>query len=707
MGTPEAFVKSLAAPFDPRTPEGRQNLAATAGATALTAGVTYLTGGVGAGIVPWIARILAGPAGAMVGGMTAEKGEQMAGTKPAIPGEAAYQGTVQGAYELAGQTFLWPIRRLLRGFVAPRVERQARTALESGVTEAVESRTAVTTAARERVRQGVSEAKELARSTVEATREAGRVALRDTKQATAAKLAQLELDNTATLKAVTEQYDNLLAQAAPSIGGAAAATRATLEGPAKRALDAAGQRVAEAAAQGPAITMQPVKDALNEIASKFRPDAIFGQTDEAAAKAIGFQIPEAARASVAAQLGASDSTSKAIAQALGVSADHPLPGLLGKVQNAPETITFADAHKLKMLLDESVNWDRVAKRHLEKITKGLRQVLREQLSAFEPYNVAAAAYQAVIPLYRRGVGKAVTRAATENPDLIARVLDPRKPAQALALRSLLIDQAAAGGDVRIGQEAWDHVRSAMVHDRLLKGGIEGMKDRMTAMLTNYPEFVRVVFNDHTALKVLSNLDHMAEAYTTAVGTGTAKIAATKASGKSAEQIVRDTAAEAIRASRVEGRAGVAGAETAGRAEMDIVRKAASAGVKAARDAQEQLRASSLRGGTVTGQMAEAARALILGPKGSLWGTLSLIRLMHGPQAADLLQYVSHSDKLTQHYVQVLLGQAPDRIVSDVIRDAVGVLSPPTPPAPAAKESPRAPVQPRGTNEPTEPAAVAQ
>lgn len=666
-------------PFDPLQPEGRQNLAATAGAVALAATVPEAAiPAAGMRIVPWIARAIAGPLGAAVGGAAAEATEEALGTQPQTPGAVADAGLKQGAYELGGQVLLWPVRRLLKGFLGSSISRNAKSALDARMAGAVEERSRATAVARSQVEEGIAATKAMARAGVESTREGATLLTREARKSAAARLSQVELDNAALITAAREQYDNLLAQP-PSIQGVAGTVRQVLEGPAKAALDKAGEHVATVAATGPDVAMKPIKDALTEITQKFRPDSIFAQTDAASQDAIGFVsgLSSVQRSAIAAQVGSQSADAAAIAKALNLPADHPLPGILGRVQAAPETISFADAHKLKMLLDEAVNWDRVAKKSLEKITKGLRNTLRQELGSYEPYNTATAAYQAVIPLYRRGVGKQVSRAAIDAPDQIAKVLKADRPADALALKQLLIDQSAAGGDPALGQEAWDSVRAAWTHQNLLSGGVDGLQDRVKHLLTERPEFAKITFGDLTGLRVLSHLDAIGEAYAQALGKADASKEATKVANKSAEEIVRDTTRAAVRDARAQSALDVEGARSQGRTALTNVTDAARAGVTAARQAKKDLAESSLRQGTIMGQGADILRAAFQGPQ-SVWGALSIMRLLKGPQSGDLLAYVAYSPRLTQAVTSILLGQAPDRVVSDTMREIMSVLSPSTP-----------------------------
>lgn len=704
-------MRAMAQGVDPRTAEGRENIAGIGGSVALG----YATGGMSevAGVLPWLARVVGPAIGAATAGATEAGAEQVLGTAPPSPNAVTEAGIRQGAYELGGQAMMWPLRRVARSALGARVGKLATTALEQTTQEARRMGTAALDAVRTRVAEGIEAARTLAQATAAATRETSRRAIATAREAAGKQtadvaaragsmvagskrhaadlLAVTELDNAAVLSDLTKQYDNLLANP-PSTMQAGQLTKTAVEGPAKRALDLAGQRVNEAAQRGPMIKLAPIQAALEDMAKKARPAAIFAEP--AAGPAIGFQLGAGSKAAMVAQLG-EEGAAKQIAAMLGVPETHPLPGLLGKIQSAPESISFADAHKLKMLLDEGVNWDRTAKKHLEKITKGLRTTLREALSVHEPYNVATQAYQAMVPLYRRGIGKQVITAAVNNPDAIARTLNAKNPAQALALRDLLLTQSAAGGDPIAGQRAWDAVRSTFVYNNVLKGGIKDLSGRVHALVEQSPEFAKAVLHDEASQRVMSNLDRLGQAYQTALQSaeehlgrvkatgsqlvdaskayGQEEIAAAGAHGASQVESARRAAAEAIRKTRASGAAHVGIARRTGAAEISTTKQAARAGVDAAKAQQTKLAESSLRKSTITGQLSDLLRATSLGPK-SIWGALSLVRLLEGPQAKDLIEWAAYSDANTQRLVSVITGSVPDRVASGVLRDVINALS---------------------------------
>lgn len=678
-GQPDVIGENLAA-VDPRTSTGRENLAGAAGAIGMGIATEGLS--TAAGVLPWVARVVGPTLGAAVTG----------GAEAGVEGQSVPEAAIrQGAYEAGGTALLWPLKRFAKGIVGSRVARQAEEGLDATVR-----------AARRRLTEGVAAAKDMASAAIQATSELGQRAKQATRMQTRATttaarnaardlVADTELQNAASIADVTKTYDNLLAQPPSSIT-AGQLTKEAVEGPAKKALDLAGQRVSEAAKTGPMIQMTPIQNALDAMAKSARPDSIFASGS--VTDAIGFlKNVSAGRGAAAAETAGLRDPSRLnaiIAEQLGLPEHHPLPGLLGQIQRAPESIAFADAHKLKMLLDEGVNWDRTAKKHLEKITKGLRTTLREALAVHEPYNVATGAYQAMVPLYRKGVGKRVITAAQSNPDAIARTLSVKNPSQALALRDLLLTQSAAGGDAEAGQRAWDAVRASFVYDKVLRGGVKDLSTRVRALVEQNPEFARAVLNDEPSQRIVSNLDRLGQAYSHAVEQAAQSSAAAAAASGSLKDAAATSALSARETTRQAAQQAVAKARSEGAKGIAAVRTAARAGIDAAQQAQTRLRESSLHENTLGGQAANVLRAVTLGPK-SIWGALSLVRLLDGPTSKDLLEWAAYSDANTQRLVGILTGQVPDRVAASTIREIVHSLSSPTKPTtPTTSTTPTAP-----------------
>lgn len=747
---PQSLLATMAEGFDPRRTEGRINLAA--GLAGLAAGAATRSPAIGSmtysGVAPWLLRVLGPPVAAGLAGGATAGAEVQLGTAPAGT-DPLKEGALQGAYEGLGQAFMWPIRRIGRSFLASSIAQQAKPLIQEGIASTKAAGRAAVQAAQDRMRSAVQAARTLAtatRETLQGTQAGERAALRQTargatraareagaaqvdvaRRQAAARLADAELQSADEILQARRQYDNLLA---PDRQAAGQAAGAVIRGPSQAALDQAGRRVSDVAAMpdAPPIAVAPLKAELERLARQFRPEAVFPA--EEATGVAGFLRNVAAR-----QPGASSATigrmtreefQAYIAGQLGVEPTHPLPGLLGQIQNIPtETISFADAHKLKMLLDEAVNWEQISKKHLGRITKGLRIGVREALGAFEPYNIATAVYEGMVPLYRQGVGKSLVQAARtiDGADRIARTLKADNPAQAQVLKDLLTTQAAAGGEAAAGQQAWDLIRSAFVYDRVIKGGVEGLDDRLRRLVVENPSFSRIVFDDVTSQRILTNLDTIATTFRSVTEAGAARTAATKEAGQAgvrgAQQAARRATADvreageqtlaaartaqrgALATERATGRQQVQAAQTAGRADVRATQRAAATDLRAQQQVLEAFRRSSVQSVRSAEMLAaDILRGTVLGPV-SLWGALSAIRLLKSAKAGDVIQWAAYSSENTQMLVRLLEGTLPERAAVGAVRAAAqvaypgaGVILPPPPPFTDASptESPDVPTR---------------
>lgn len=663
------IVRSQMEAFNPTTPTGRVNITGATAATAAGYALAPETFGTSVVIAPWLARVLGPPAAAAIAAGTERFAEQsVLGTTPEAEASPLQTGITQGAYELGGQALMWPVRRVFKTVVGGSVARAAETGLKEGTAAA---------------RAGVTAARDTSKLMTERAEDLGRAATASARRAAVDKIVDTDLDNTAAIRAIQSQYDDLLRAGAPNATETVGQVRAALEGPAKKALDQAGVRVSEAAKSGPPIAMAPIKDELAKITRRAKPASLFPSQPVQAA---GF-VPSnrvVLPASAAAQMqGMSQAELRAFVQeqlTKPAAERLPLSGILDTMQRAPEQLDFADAHALKRLLDETVNWN-VAERAINKqLTKGIRTTLREAMAVHEPYNVATGAYRALATLYREGTGGKLQRALRGNPDAAARVLDAKNPIAAQAVYDLLVTQSAAGGEPQMGQLAWDSVRSAYLYNNILDGGMKGLGDRVKALVTANPQFSKIVFGDEAGQRVVSNLDSLAQAYETAVATGAGFSKATKATGKELVETTKLAAEQTIRDARRQGASTV---------------RAARAGVTAAEDAQRKFGESSLApfASRTAGQAAtETARAGFLGIK-TFWGMRAIARMLESPSSADVLAYLAYSPRLTQMATQVMLGEAPDRVAGVLLRDIGAAL---TPPMPSHKTGTTAPTIPRAT-----------
>jgi hypothetical protein len=663
---PSFSIKGALEAFDPRNPEGRRNLAGAAGEVGLTAlaGVPVVGPGasVGARILTTGARIAVPAIGAAAGGAAAQVGENLAGT-----GETTGMGGVtgsptadaallQGAYSVGGQAMLWPIRRAGRAFLGTRVGEAA----------------AIKTA------EAVAVARAEARAGIDAARDFATAAMRDLRGRTAASIAQVELENDVAIEGAKAVINSL---AHPSVTATTTAMREVFEGPTKVALDKAGERVAAAAVTGPPVKLDLVQAALEQMVSKAKPAALFGAAADGTVAPVGVGqmaniAANTARTSAAGTMATpatritAEQFKALMAQQLAQPSEAriPLNAVLDQVRAlGDQELAFADAHALKRLLDERVTWDRAAKSINEQLTKGVRQALRQTLDVHPEYNAATAAYAQLVSLYRRGVGKKLATSFRASPDAAASILNPKQPGSAQALRSLLVDQAAAGGDAAAGQAAWDGARSVFTHSKLLAGGADGLTARIAKLRAESPEFFKTVYGDPAGQEIISNLVKIGSAVEQAQAQGAFRTAVVKEASEDAVIALEQSTKQATR---------------------DATRKGAEA-VAASKARKAEFEKSSLvppkTGAQVLGDVAHVG---ITGGRTG-WAVRSLLRLLSAPTSADLLQWAAYSPARTQQMVRILTNPMPDRAAAGFLRAAVGALgeqeSTETPAKPAASK----------------------
>lgn len=755
--TPEApkpgLLRRIAAGFDPRTEEGAGNVGATAGAVVGGIPGAAVGGAAGRGIQQLVSNATELPGAVaditrnVIGGHGAETASGFAEGAGQGAAASGIEAAKQAAYEVGGRLMAWPIIKGGKHLLATGVAKRASAALRGGLETASTTAKGLLETARANAKLGRETAADAASEAVASTRDAMGSFMDDVK-ATAAKgvqkakdlrsggvatakaqsadvLAQADLDAADLRRVAQAGYDTALGQT-PDRAAVGQASKDVLSGlpgvgggngPAKRALDAAGKAIDTAAESGPKIKSAPIQKALEEMRTKSRPDSLFQgaepktppgftQPTIQAASSSGGQRTAAKATNPTANTISIDEYKRLTGQnavEMGVPETHPLPGVLAQIQMAPENLSFKDAHQLKRLLDEAVSWDRTAKKHLEGLTKGVRTTLRQALSVHEPYNEATRAYSELVPIYRRGAGKALVKAAGERPDRIAKMLNPANPHDAAQMRSLLVDQAASGGDPAAGQTAWDHVRSAFTYDKLLVGGPEKLSERVTKLETQSPEFVKTLFGDDSGQMVLRNMKDLGAAFDQAAAQGGEKVAMAKTAGTMA----KDQAA-------AEGAAGVSAARTKAAQDVATASKSARAAVQSRRIAAKQDVAAATHAGATeiktareTGKsavdlakeeltkfqnstMAPFARRenttgadLLRSGMGGYFGALSIMRLLRAPKGEDLLRAAAYSPEMTQRMVRVLTGKAPRTATTTLLRDLVGIAESETEQKPAS------------------------
>jgi len=658
----KGWFRSMLESFDPRTPEGRRNLAGGAGA-AIGAGLAPETGG-----LSFLIPVL----GAALGGSVAETGEQVVGTPP--PGQTgldygkiAAAGGEQGLYETGGQALMWPLRAVGKRLVAGRVGRaaaqhlsRAKEALSSQLQAGVDAASQLLQKTRTTSRQGVV-----------AAGEAGRTGVQAAEAQAAAGATQ-----------AAKPYEALVGAPPPTAEAGRAANRVIQEGGAARARDQLGQAVTKAAESGPDVDITALKAEARRILSEeitppqtaFPRKPVAGAGEAAAAEA-GVNPQTLQMLQQRANAGDAQATTSladiqaAMGAAQGAAQQdvlrHPAMGVLNRILNAEDKVPFAAAHGFKRELDEAVGSavDRTVQKRVTNITKSLRGQLREGLAVHEPYNAATAAYAQVAPLYTKGMAPRLRKLAVESPEAIVRMISPTKPTHLRMLQDLLLHQAAEGGDAAGGQAAWDGVRSAWTHDKVVSGGIEKLGDRLRALEAK-PEFHSVMYGDQTGTQVWENLKTVDAAYRSAVEHGNLRVEAAQTAGRQGRQAAREAGATAVEVAKE----GVAGAK---RAQVEGLQPIAA---ETQRLAESSLAPSMQKGAAARAGM-DALRLYALGPA-RLGGGISGARLLRGPTADDLITWAIYSPKGTRQLVNALTSKQPALALADLARTS-GILGPST------------------------------
>jgi hypothetical protein len=327
------------------------------------------------------------------------------------------------------------------------------------------------------------------------------------------------------------------------------------------------------------------------------------------------------------------------------------------------------------------------KKRVTNITKVLRGELRGALGTHEPYNQATAAYAQIAPLYSQGIAPKLRRMAVEAPESIITMLNPKKPTSAHFLQDLLTTQAAAGGGEAEGRAAWDSVRSAWTHERVVKGGLAGLGKRMDAV-EGQPAFHQVLYGDDSGKQVWQHLRTIQQAYETAVSSGERAIEEAKARGQAGVEAARRTGRESLRTVR----------ETV----AEPAREARRTGLAPIRAEEQKLASSSIaraaRESAGGATRADVLRALVLG-RHYRSGLISIAHLMQGPTASDLVYWASMSPTGTKRLVWALTSPTPGLAVANLVRSS-GILgeetndeagsTPPEPETPVGQPPPSLP-----------------
>lgn len=641
LSTPETIgaygasgLQAVGEQFDPRTSEGRRNIAGMAGAAGLTT-AAVLTAPVSAPVTG-LAALGLGVLGATAGGSMAEAGEQLVGTAP--PSEMAVLGAggQQAAYEAVGQGVGWGVKAVGRRLIATRVGRQVHEALRG-----------FSNARIDQLRSVLDAAKETARD----VRAAGREALGQIKGSAPA------------------EYTSLVAQAPADVAERAGkAAQRAIEGPATEARDIVGKAVEEAAKTGPDVDITALKAEAQRVLERIKPpEQAFprklveegGEAGIADAVRMGndiFPMGEGTTKALEQKAAAGDQAAAAILAAIqktGTEAledaqsiaqremlKHPAMGVINRILNADDVVPFYAAHLWKTELQDSLRatYDQAATKQVGKITQHLAAGLRDALAVHEPYNAATARYAKIVPLYTKQYAAKFRKLAQTDPDALVRMIKPAQPGPTRMLRDLLVNQSAEGGKAAEGQAAWDLVRTAWTQKNVLKGGIQKLDQNLASLPRSFTD---VFYGDQSGRQVFTRLQQIASAYKAGVA-----VAKREAYGLS-RQAGRDitTASRNLQRGR---------------------RPTAE---------EEAFIASSIAGKQLSPAelAAHGIRAIGLGPF-QIWGGLSWLKLLTGPQEKDLLHWAYLSDANTQRLVKLFTGPSPTGMaIADVLR-AAGVLN---------------------------------
>ena len=685
-----SILAEMGAGLDPRTRTGRRSIAGGVGGVAGGAATGAL---LGSSVGP-VGTALGVVGGAMTGaglfGAGAEAAEQMIGTPPpegssvmAEPPSILGAGAEQAGYELLGHVFAWPVRAIGKRVLASPVTRQASKHFDELLTGAKDALTSARTVASEALATATEagaalkeSASERASRLIAGVRTGGRESIRHATELGEEKVAQ-----------AAGKYERI-ATAPPTVTPRVAGQRAidVIKGPAKDARSEIGQMVEEAAKSGPDVDITPLKaEAQRILQEEIRPPleafprpgmpgkelSPAEQTIAELQPLLANFTPERVAGLQGAQRVQYEAMQKAMEEARESAAQdvlkHPAMQVLGRIISADDTVPFEAAHLFKRELDDSIGtaWDKSVRNRVTNITKVMRGTLRDQLSGHAPYDVATQAYASIAPLYTKGIAPKLLRVAEESPEAIVSLIRPDDPTKVSMLKDLLVGQGEAGGAAGKGQYAWDSVRSAWTHRKLIRGGLKGIDDRIAKM---DPEFADVMYGDGPGQMVLNNLKSISAAYKSALERAAAGVAETK-----------DVARGAMGAAQAAGRGIKQEASKIARAQTHDVRREGRALVQGkitdlagARGEARKFSLSSLVRADKTDALVDVLRAGVQGP-GTLFGGISTMRLLRGVKDDELVKYAAYSSEGTQLLVDILTSPAPQASIGALVRLLGGAL----------------------------------
>jgi len=699
-----AIGKVIAGTYDPRTPEGRQAIAAELGVTAALMTVsgptmTAIRAGAKVGRIRRAAGIVAPVVGASVGGGAAAAGEEFLGTPPpeeedpaGVPVEPQIldaggtpivdadeptppaSGRVaanilaaaaeEGFYEVAGNALIWVPRAIGRRAVQGKVVKKAIRGLETERLARTDVVNADARANREQVRA-------LSASLSADLRKARNVTAGDLENVGAATRAEVAAAETQSRIGQQAATDRLAASTSSTLRGPAG--RQTLDvvnGGAQRVRDELGAAIPRIAETGPDLNILPLKDRAQDIFDreiKARLEAFSGVSGDTLQPQAQALVDQAMQAGVAEDQIA-NMTKQFLDAGLGVDAAEATietarsPGLalLRQIINAEDTVTFQAGHQLKKSLDDGINFGVRAQTQPTQLAKAMRSGLADLLNDFTPYADANRAFGRVAQLMDdNAVVAQLKKNAFDNPESLVNTLKPDDSTSMRLLRDLLTTVPTGDVDTQIGRQAWDTVRSAWTHQHLIRKGIENLGKRIDDL---DPETAAVLYGDAKGQAIIDNLRQIDAAYREAIQVAAERTAAAQVTGA--------TTKDAIRAA---GRGTIDTIQTAGAArrlelgqETEAIKKVRELMSRATPDEQALGDSTLATAQNLTQIQVDIARAVFLAPGGA-WQLISTLRLVKGPRGADLIRWASHSPRGTRFLVEAFTSPLPGAGIASLVR----------------------------------------
>jgi len=598
---------------------------------------------------------------------TAMDASLLAGGGEALAGRAGMETTakVLGTGADALNPFTIPAR--VGGKVVTSVGRRVAThklypQVVDNLNEKLSRASAMLDDAKAATKRGVQKATDAGRRGVQAATDTARQGVQAAQTGADAATAAAKTQGADLVEHQREQFQSAL-KPPPSRPEVQRQVQDVIAGPGQAYKDQLGQAVESAAQSGPAVDFTKVKAEAARMQAATRPTT---EMADPAAALVGPSGQPVGSGSLALMRAKGMDTSMFEPQ---LEPSHPLNGVLGRIADAPDQVSFEDAHRYKRALDDAVNWESPAKKQVQQVTKGVRQQVRSAMSGVNegvghaPYETATKAYSDVTPLYKPQVVNQLQQAATQTPKALSSLIKRTDTTKLQGLKDILTQHAGEGGGppgAAAGSQAWNSVVHTWTYDNLLSGGVEKFGDRLAKL---DPEFVQTMYGDPQWQGVLGRMKAIASAFDQRKGVSAAGVERTAAAGEQAVGKAAEAGRQGVRAAGETSRAGVRAATATGQADV--------AGVKAAQGAYKGLQTqakATLKPPGVASTLVDLAHVTSLGvPSPFAWDAVK--RLLKGPKAADLLSWASYGDARTQQLIKAVTSLTPGQDVADLMRTA--------------------------------------